>query len=146
MLKEFFQRRAIRKGASPVPTGLLPLSSVHTAVVLTDSPATCGNALRAFFRKSGINGTVVDVTGIYANLNWYGRPEDTSPLEADLLISLLPVHLYAIEYVASCARARFKVGRTDSKVFDLVFRDKQEKPLPQPEAFEEIVKLLEKIV
>lgn len=146
MLKELFQRRALRKGASPVPTGLVPLSRIHTAVLLTDSPANYIEAFRPFFRKHNIKWKVVDVTGIYANLNWFGKPVDAQPLEADLYISLLPTQLYSLDYTAACARACFKVGRYDSPYYDFVFRDKPGKPLSQPEAFGEIVKLLEKIV
>ena len=145
MLKELFQRRALRKGASPEPTGLVPLSRLHTAVILTDSPGSCINALRTFSRKYDIKWKVVDVTGIFANLNWFGKPRDVQPLEADLFVSLIPAQVYAIEYIAACSRARFKVGRFDSKVFDLVLREAPENPIPQVNAFGEIVKVMEKI-
>ncbi|MBO4466558.1 MAG: hypothetical protein J5745_00450 [Bacteroidales bacterium] len=146
MLKERFQRRALRKGASPVPTGLVPLSRIRSAVVLTDSPAICADAFRSFFRRHGIKLTVVDVTGILATLNWYGKPRDARPLEADLFISLIPARLYAVDYMAACSPAVFKVGRYDAPVFDLVFRDPPENPVSPVEAFRALVKLLEKIV
>ena len=146
MLKELFQRRALRKGASPVPTGLVPLSGIHSAIVLTDSPAICADAFRSFFRKHGITWAVVDVTGIFAALDWFGKPRQDQPLEADLFISLLPAQVFALDYITACARSRFKVGRYDSPLFDLVFKDSPENPIPQPDAFREIVKLLEKIV
>ena len=146
MLKELFQRRALRKGASPVPTGLVPLSRIRSAVVLTDSPATCADAFRSFFRRHDIKWTVLDVTGIFASLNWFGRPRDVNPLEADLFISLVPARLYAIDYMAACSPAIFKVGRYDAPVFNLVFRDNPEKPASPVSAFRELVKLMEKIV
>lgn len=129
-----------------MPTGLVPLSSLHSAVVLTDSPASCADAFRVFFRKHGIKWTVVDVTGIYASLDWIGKPRQAPQLEADLFISLLPAQIFALDYMASCSHARFKVGRYDSPIFNLVFRDSAENPIPQPAAFVEIVKILEKIV
>ena len=141
MLKELFQRRALRKGASPEPTGLVPLSRIRTAVVLTDSPGDCSDAVRGFSRKHGIKCTVVNVTGVFANLNWFDKPRMAQPLEAELLISLVPARLFALDYIAACARSRLKVGRYDAPVFDVVFNGE----CPQAQAFGEIVKLLEKI-
>ena len=144
MLKELFQRRALRKDASPVPTGLVPLHRIHTAVVLTDSPATGADAFRAFFRKHGIKWTVVNVTGVFADLNWFGKPRSAKPLEADLFISLVPAQLFTLDYMTASSRACFKVGRYDFPLFNLVFSDS--KDLSQVDAFREIVNLLEKIV
>ena len=53
MLKDFFQRRSLRKGASKVPTGLVPLKKVHSAVVFIDVEDTsfsyCKDAVSYFF-------------------------------------------------------------------------------------------------
>ena len=171
MLKEFFQRQALKKGASPEPTGLLPLHRVRSAVAFIDVEDTsfneCKNDILAFFRAHGIKGEVfffdfrriskderlitsITTTVLRKDLNWFGKPsKDKIQLllqgEPDMFISLVSAESYAMEYMASCSRARYKIGRRDSKVYDLVFCDTPEKPLSQKEAFGEIVKLMEKI-
>ena len=59
---------------------------------------------------------------------------------------MVPARLYAIDYMAACSPAIFKVGRYDAPVFNLVFRDNPEKPASPVSAFRELVKLMEKIV
>lgn len=171
MLKEFFQRRSLRKGASEVPTGLIPIKKVRSAVVFIDVEDTsfsyCKDAVNYFFRDHKIKAdifffdfrrissderliTSITTTVLRKDLNWYGKPgRDKVDLmlsgQPDMLISLVSTPSYALEYMASCSRARFKVGMTDSPVFDLVFKDTAEKPLTEFEAFLEIVKILDKV-
>ena len=171
MLKEFFQRRALKKDASPEPTGLLPLHRVRSAVAFIDVEDTafndCKNEVMAFFRSHGIKGdifffdfrklskderliTSITTTVLRKDLNWFGKPSEEKVKllvqgEPDMFISLVPAESYALNYMAACSRARFKIGRQDSKVYDLVFRDTPEKPISQRDAFREIVKLMEKI-
>lgn len=171
MLKEYCQRQALKKGASPEPTGLLPLKCVRSAVVFIDVEDTsfneCKNEVLAFFRSHGIKGEVfffdfrnlskderlitsITTTVLRKDLNWFGKPSNEKMQlllqgEPDMFLSLVSAESYALEFMASCSRARFKVGRQDSKVYDLVFCDTPEKPLSQKEAFREIVKLMEKI-
>lgn len=146
MLKELCQRRALRRGASPEPSGLCPLSRLHTAVVLTDSPGECADVIRTFSHKYGIKCTMVNVTGVFVNVNWFGKPRGMRPLKADLFICLLPGQIYTLDYLAASSRSRFKVGRYGSPLFNLVLMDNTEKPISQVEAFREIIKILEKIV
>ena len=80
------------------------------------------------------------------DLNWYGKPSREKVQlmlsgQPDLFISLLPMPSYALEYMAACSCAHFKVGRTDSPVFDLVLNA----DLNEADAFTEITRLLEKI-
>lgn len=168
MLKEFFQRRCLRKGASPVPTGLLPLRKVRAAAVLVDveDPTfnQCKETALSFFRDHGIKAdifymdfrrlskeerliTSITTTVLRKDLNWYGRPSNEKMSlmlsgNPDLFISLVSAPSYAQEYMAGCSRARFKVGRYDAPAFDLVFRSDS---LSQLEAFLGIVKLLDKV-
>ncbi len=173
MLKEFFQRRSLRKDASKEPTGLLPLGKVRSAVAFIDvedpSFDACKNAIHAFFRDHGIKAdiffidfrkltkderliTSISTTVLRKDLSWFGKPsrEKTNLMlsgEPDLFVSLLPVNSFPLEYMARCSRARFKVGRQQlpGPVFDLVALDPQGQRLSQADAFPAIATLLEKI-
>ena len=172
MLKEFAQRRSLRKGASTVPTSLLPLRAVRSATVFIDVEDTsfdqCKNAILTFFRDRHIKAdifffdlrklsrderliTSITTTILRKDLTWYGRPsmekvELMLAGQPDLFLSLVDRPSFALEYMASCSRARFKVGRYDAPVFDLVFRDTPDKPLSEADAFTEIIKILDKVV
>lgn len=171
MLKEYFQRRSLRKGASKVPTELIPLRKVRSAVVFIDVEDSafsyCKDAVNYFFRDRRIKADVfffdfrrlskderlitsITTTVLRKDLNWYGKPgKDKVDLmlsgQPDMFISLLSQPSYALEYMASCSCARFKVGRFDSPVFNLVFKDTPDKPLTEYEAFLEILKILDKV-
>ena len=174
MLIEFFRNRSLRKNASTEPTGLIPLSSVRSAVAFIDVEDTsfneCKNALLAFFRENGIKGdifffdfrkltegerliTSITTTILQKDLNWFGKPsrEKVDLMlsgEPDMFLSLLPGESYPLEFMARCSRARFKVGRKQigTDVFDLVVQDPADKTLSELEAFHGVVKLLGKIV
>lgn len=168
MLKEFFQRRYLLRGASQVPTGLLPLGKVRSAAVFIDVEDTsfnqCKETVLSFFRDRGIKAdiffldfrrlskeerliTSITTTVLRKDLNWFGKPrrEKVDLMlsgQPDLFLSLVSTPSYALEYMASCSRARFKAGRYDAPVFDLVFCAGN---LPEYDAFLEIVKILDKV-
>jgi len=173
MVKDFLRRHSLKKDASKEPTGLLPLQAVRSAVAFISVEEAdfdaCKNAMMAYFRDKGIKAdifffdfrkiakgerliTSITTTVLKKDLNWYGRPsrEKTALVldgDPDLLLSLLPEAHYPLEYLARCSKARFKIGREQlsGNLFDLVLKDPAGKALSQKEAFEEIVKLLEKI-
>ena len=168
MLKEFAQGRCLRKNASGVPTGIVPLRRVASAAVIIDVEDTgfddCKNSVLSYFRGKGIKADVffldfrrlakgerlitpISTTILRRNLNWYGKPSRASAktllsLEPDLLVCLVPERTFTAEYLASATRARFKAGRFQSPVFDMVYRADG---VSQDFAFLEICKLLEKI-
>ena len=172
-IKEFFRRRSLRRHASTEPTGIVPLRDVRSAVAFIDvedpSFDQCKNALLLFFRERGIKGEVfffdfrklsdgerlitsITTTVLRKDLNWFGKPsrEKVDLLlqgEPDLFLSLLPKAGFPLSFMASCSRARFKVGREQlpGDIFDLVVKDAADRPLSQVEAFREIVKFLDKI-
>ncbi len=174
MIKEFFQQRSLRKHASPDPTGLVPLGKIRSAVAFIDVEDTsfneCKNAIMAFFRDNGIKGdifffdfrkltegerliTSITTTVLKKDLNWFGKPKQEKidlmlSGEPDMFLSLLPSGNYPLEFMATCSRARFKVGRQQlgADVFDLVVQDPAEKKLSELEAFHGVVKLLQRIV
>lgn len=147
---------------------MLPLGKVRSAVVFIDVEDTsfnqCKESVLTFFRERGIKAdifffdfrrlskeerliTSITTTVLRKDLNWYGKPckEKVNLMlsgQPDLFLSLIARPSYALEYMASCSRAHFKVGRYDAPVFDMVFRAEN---LTEDEAFLEIVKLLEKV-
>ena len=120
-----------------VQTGLRPLSEISTVNVVIDVEEAewdvlkedilawgRNNGLRVGiyffdFRKLGANElllTSIQTTVIKRELNWFGMPpiEKVAPLiyeNSDLFISLICNDKFPIEFVSSCSRARFKIGR-----------------------------------
>lgn len=170
-LKGLFRRHSLRKNASSEPTGIHPLGSIRSVVALVDVEDTtfdeCKNALNAFFRERGIKGdifffdfrrltegerliTSIKTTVLRKDLNWYGRPSDEKVQlmlqgEPDMLLSLIPSAGFPVEYMASCSRARFKVGREQlpGGVFDLVVSGTSD--ASQLDVFNWMVKILDTI-
>ena len=156
MLKDFFQRRSLEKHSSGQPTGLVPMKGIRFALVLLDADDPsfdkCNSAVSAFFRAKGIRWKTCSISpsSLKKQLNWYGRPkrrlmEQFTEGKQDLFISLLTDGSYAHRFIAAASPARFKAGRLDLPVFNLVFRDPEGRSLPERDAFGEMVKLLEKI-
>lgn len=168
------QRRCLRRNASPVETGILPLSRIHRAVALIDVEDTsfdlCKNRLIAFFREHNIHGeiffldfrklgegerliTSINGTILRKDLNWFGRPSDEKMRllnegEPDLLISTVREKNYAYEYLVKASHAKFKVGRMQipgSKVFDVVLSEKEDRILSEADAFAGLARLMEKM-
>lgn len=173
-LKYFFRRNALKKGASDVPTSLLKLSEVHTAVAFIDVEDTsweeAKNGLMNFFRKNSIRGeifffdmrklsegerliTSITNTILKKDMGWYGKPSKEKlalmlPEEApDLFISLIGRDDFAVEYLAKCSRARFKIGRSQfsGNVFDLVVTDPEGKMVSETMALKKMLALLDTI-
>ena len=123
----------------------------------------CKNAILSYFRSRSIKAdifffdfrrlskderliTSITTTVLRKDLNWYGKPSREKVQlmltgQPDLFISLLPSSSFALEYMAACSCAHFKVGRTDSPFFDLIFSA----DVNEADAFTEITRLLEKI-
>lgn len=145
----------LRRHRSPVPTGLLTLTAVHSAVVFVDpaqadAEAVCGE-VRRFFDDNGIMVRVLCPRR--QDLNWMGcrksrlRTED-GPWEVDLFISLAgSPEDFAAEFEARCCPARFKVGRfqLSGDVFDLVVGQPEDAPAGQAAVFAAMKDYLQKI-
>lgn len=172
-VKDFFRKRSLRKHQSTVPTGILPLAQVRSAVAFIDVEDTsfdaCKLALQAFFREYNIKGeifffdfrkigneerliTSITNTVLKKDLDWCGRPSREKTwlmhaAEADLFISLIPGTPFPLEYLAKCSRARFKAGRVQlpGNTFDLVVTDPSGRPLNQKEGFDAMRTFLAKI-
>lgn len=170
-LKDLFRRHSLRKNASTVPTGIVPMAQVHSAAVFIDVEDpdfdACKRDIQAFFRRYGIKGdifffdfrkltsgerliTSITTTVLRKDLNWYDRPsrEKVKLLldgQPDMFISLLPGTPFPLTFMATASQARFKVGREQLPVFDLVVKDPAGKALSQREALQAIIVYLDKI-
>lgn len=169
-VKKFLRKRALKKNASTVATQILPLSSVKTMAAIIDvedtSFNTCKEAILSFcrdkhirceifffdFRKIGNEErlfTSITNTILEKDVNWYGRPsvekmELLFSFNPDMLLSLIKGEDFPIEYMASCCRARFKIGRSQlpGDVFDFIVSDSQNRECSQLDVFEGIRKYL----
>ncbi len=136
MCRSLFRRRRLRKDASAVETGFLPLGSVRSAVVVVDGAGLrvdgCVEMVERFCRAHKISlklmyldlrkfnskfqpMTELDRTFLRRDMNWFGRPDlrKAALLTAepvDLYICLYDSDLYCVRYISSCVKARFKVG------------------------------------
>ena len=172
-VKNIFRKRSLRKHASTVPTGILPLNQIKSYVAIIDvedtSYDTCKSAILNYFRSLDIRGAVffqdfrkigsedrlitsIQTTITKKDLDWLGRPnkyklgvlDEQNP---DLFISLIKNPEFAIEYMARTSKAKFKIGRKqmDGNLFDLIITDPAGKEISQMESFNAIKTYLEKI-
>ena len=174
-IKNFFRQRKIRKNASPVATGFLPIGKIATVNVIVDVQETGFDELKeavlAWGRKKGIKTCVyffdfrklkkgeqlltsIDKTFLRKELSWIGTPslEKSAPLlneESDLLISLIDNADFPIDFISKCAKARFKIGRYayEGDAFDMIFHGGAREELRGDvcRIFEGMTEFLEKI-
>ena len=172
---KIFRKRKLKKFASDVPTSLLKMSDIKTANVVIDVEEAGFDLLKEDiltwgrnngikvniyffdFRKLGANElllTSIQTTVIKRELNWFGMPpiEKVAPLiyeNSDLFISLICNDKFPIEFVSSCSRARFKIGRRrfPERVFDMVISGSQTADLRSDscKVFDAMVEFLNKI-
>ena len=174
-IKRFFQDRKLRKYASDLQTGLLPMSEIRTvnAVIDVEEPGfdllkedilawgkTAGVKVNIYFfdfRKLGkdeILMTTIDKTLLRKGLDWLGTPNviklaNLFEEKSDLLISMIDNGDFPIEFLSKCAKARFKVGRCafPGHAFDMVVRGAANVDLRSDarKIFQEITEFLLKI-
>lgn len=172
-IKNIFRKKSLRRHASEVPTGIIPLDRIksYVAVIDVEDPSfdTCKEAILAFFREQGIKGSIffmdfrkigsedrlitsIQTTITRKDVNWYGKPSRykmkvLEGLSPDLFISLIREPDFTLEYMSRTSGARFKIGRkqVDGKTFDMVISDPHEKPLSQLESFSAMKTFLTRI-
>lgn len=174
-IKRFFRDRKLRKHASDLPTGFLPLQQIHSVNVVIDveepgfdllkedilawgrSAGLKVNIYFFDFRKLGKDElllTTIDKTLLRSGLDWLGTPNVlklTSLLEekSDLLISMIDNGDFPIEFLSKCTKASFKVGRHAFKghAFDMVMSGASNEDLRSDSRriFQEITEFLLKI-
>ncbi len=135
-LRKFGRWLCLRAHRSKVPTSLIPLSEVKSAVVYVDATeAYCEPfklRLKDFFGKRGISLKII------------GEFDKDLRTDSDFFLALNPKPCLNERYAAISSTARFKAGRHQIKggVYDLVVSDAPENPLQMKEAFDAIEKLL----
>ena len=168
-----FRKRSLKKYSSDVPTGIIPVEKLRSAVTFIDVEDTsfdeCKHLIQAFYRDNDIKGeifffdfrklgegerliTSITNTILKKDLGWFGKPDqekidrmlDGSP---DLFISLIAKDDFPIDFMAKCSTAKFKIGRRQlpGNTFDLVVSDSPEKPCSEAEVFREMTRLLKKV-
>lgn len=171
--KKYLQRRSLRKDASTVPTGLLPISRINTLTAILDGEKRDSEECKAeimyfcrvndirlrlfFFNFNRIESgerliTSITNTVLRKDLKWRGTfKEEKQHLlfssAPDMLLILTPLVDFTVEYTAKCSRALFKVGRVQlpGQTFDLVVADPADKTCTQTEAFRTVKNILNKI-
>jgi hypothetical protein len=172
-IKNFFRKRSLRRHASRVPTGILPLERIHSAVAVIDVQDpffdACKESILSFYREYDIKGSIffmdfrkigneerlitsIQTTITRKDVNWYGKPSRykmnvLAEMAPDLFISLFNNPDFALEYMAKTCKAKFKIGRRQmgDKLFDMVISDPADKTLSQWEGFIAIRHFLERI-
>ena len=175
IVKGFFRTRKLRKYASDLPTGILPLSEIRTVNVVIDVEEagfdllkedilawgrSCGVKVNIYFfdfRKLGKDElllTTIDKTFIRKGLDWIGTPNIVKintlmEEKSDLFISLIGNGDFPVEFMSKCVRARFKIGRHAfaGHAYDMVVSGSQTEDLRSDarEIFKEITEFLLKI-
>ncbi len=126
------RRLCLRRHRSTVPTGLVPLSGMHSAVIYLDTPADLMEPqkikIASYFKRYGIG------------VSWLSSEDEQLRSSSDLFISLSSLHDINELYAAVCSEARFKIGRRQLKgdVYDFVVTDNGPEPAPAAEAIDVI--------
>lgn len=173
LLKYILRRRAIRRNASPVQTGMIPLSAVRHAVVVGNAEEDrwdeCRETVDKFFRRHGIKyeiyhidtrkyrrGTAPETETEYTlcrnNLNWFGKPvkEIRSSLlsgRPDLYICLSDRGGFTERFLAAAIPAGFKIGcnRFPEDSYNIIVTSAGDSGKDACDRFAQIAALLESV-
>lgn len=172
-IKNFFRKRSLRRHASRIPTSIIPLERIRTAVAVIDvrdsSFDACKESILSFYKEYEIKGSIffmdfrkisqeerlitsIQTTITRKDVNWYGRPSRykmnvLAEMDPDLFISLLNNPDFSLEFMAKTCKAKFKIGRQQmgDKLFDMVISDPAGKTLSEWESFLAMRRFLERI-
>lgn len=175
LILDLLRRRILKKNASDIPTGLLPMSDIKSANFVIDVSETGFDLLKEDilawgrsndiktniyffdFRKLGQDElllTSIHTTIIRRELNWIGVPPKDkiaalTDEKSDLFVSLISNGDFPIDYISRCTKARFKIGRTayNGHPFDLTVSGNSAEDLRSDarEIFEAMTELISKI-
>ena len=148
VVKDIFRKRKLKKYASNVPTGFIPMSEIYTVNVIIDveEPGfdnlredilAWGRSIKAKvniyffdFRRLGKDElllTSIQTTILRKELDWTDTPDlkKVSHLvdeQSDLFISMIDNGDFPVEFLSKCAKARFKIGRKgfEGHAYDMV--------------------------
>lgn len=147
-ITNIIRSKRLKKYANDVKTGLLPMSQISTANVVIDVEEPGFDDLKedimAWGRNTGVKVNIYFIdfrriskdellltsitnTILKKELDWIGMPDisKVGPIiyeQSDLFISMVDNHDFPIEFIARCAKSRFKIGRHgfESHPFDMV--------------------------
>lgn len=162
LFKKIILNRGVRSKSEK--TGLLPLSEMKTAVFCImandDCFEDCKESVHDFLKKNNLNGKIIcfdfnndnrtpDRDGIMIckkDLSFFGIPKFKLPedYEPDLLVSLYDRNYFPADYVSVSIKAKCKIGRVDSPVYDIVVSDIN-KIATQKEILNRIITILESV-
>lgn len=173
LLKYILRRRAIRRNASKVQTGMIPLSAVRHAVVVgnaeEDRWGECRKTVDSFFRRHGIKNDIYHIdtrrykrgtspetgqeyTLCRKNLNWFGKPvkEIRARLlsgKPDLYICLSDREEFTERFLAAAVPARFKIGcnRFPEDSYNIIVTSAGDSGKDACDRFAQIAALLESV-
>lgn len=148
LIKNIIRRRRLKKYASDIKTGFIPMDQVSTVNVVVDVEepgfAELKDDILAWGRTSGVKLnlyffdfrrlgkdelllTSITNTLLKKELDWVGMPDlgKTAPLieeKSDLFISMIDNRDFPIDFLARCTKARFKIGRYeyDGHPYDMI--------------------------
>lgn len=174
-VKDIFRRRKIRRLASDIPTGFIPLSEISSVNVVVNVEEPGFDLLKedilAWGRQSNIKVNIfffdfrklgkeellltsIQTTLLRRELDWIGTPDQTKVAtliedKSDLFISLIENGDFPIDFLSKCAKARFKIGRHayDGHAFNMVLSGSPTADLRSDarEIFANIIEFLRKI-
>lgn len=147
-IKNIVRRKRLKKYASDVETGLLPMSEIGMVNVVIDVEEPGFDELKddimAWGRTAGVKTNIyfldfrrlgkdellltsITNTLLKKELDWVGMPDlgKIAPLmgaHSDLFISMVDNGDFTIDFITRCTKARFKIGRHDYEghPFDMV--------------------------
>lgn len=151
LIRDFVRRKRLKKYASDIETGLVPLAGGSVVNVLIDveepgfdelkedilvwgrkNPGLKVNIYFIDFRRLGKDElllTSITNTILRKELDWVGMPDmgKIAPLvdeKSDVLISMADRHDFPVDFITRCSKARFKIGRHkyDGHPFDMVLK------------------------
>lgn len=143
---------ALKKHASRLQTGFLPLGKIRKAMVFIDAldpdSEKLAAEIKAYFGSKGIEAMVLAPSKKEINcFGWVKKKLGKSCRDfgEDLFISLAASSCFASEYAARCSQAPFKVGheQLEGGIFDLVVCDPENSSSNQTELFKSIKNYLE---
>ena len=126
----------LRRHHSTVPTGLVPLSELHSAIIYLDKADDLSEPqkirLQKFYADKGVS------------LSFIHADDEDLRSSSDLFISLSSLGDINERYAAGSSTARFKVGRHQLKrdVYDFVVTDNSPEPREPMEAYNVIEQFL----
>lgn len=126
----------MRRHRSKVPTGIVPLSFIRSAVIYRDpKEPSCIREIKRYFEPKGI--IVREISEFDSDIR----------TDEDLFIAISTFPSLSERYAATSSTAKFKVGRRQLKgnVYDLVVSDNSEMPKSQSTAFAAITEFIDKI-